>query len=85
MNKYKINYSVTIEAETQQDAVNIFFESVPQGGEMQCANLADIVEPAEKVEKLYKSIDELICDVRKQNHFMKHLYMVAEPKDCIND
>lgn len=40
MNKYKINYSVTIEAETQQDAVNIFFESVPQDGEMlQCVEL----------------------------------------------
>lgn len=40
MNKYKINYSVTIEAETQQDAVNIFFESVQQGGEMlQCVEL----------------------------------------------
>lgn len=85
MNKYKITYSVTIEAETQRDAVNIFFESVPQNGVMQCANLADIVEPAKKVEKLYKSIDELISDIRKQNHFMKHLYMVAKPKDCIND
>lgn len=40
MKKYKINYSVTIEAETQQDAVNIFFESVPHGGEMlQCVEL----------------------------------------------
>lgn len=37
MNKYKINYSVTIEAETQQDAVNIFFESVPKNGVMQCS------------------------------------------------
>lgn len=37
MKKYKINYSVTIEAETQQDAVNIFFDSVPQNGVMQCS------------------------------------------------
>ena len=85
MKKYKINYSVTIEAETQQDAVNIFFESVPQGGEMQCANLVDIAGSTERVEKLYNSINELIFDIRKQNDFMKHLYIVAKPNDRVND
>lgn len=85
MNKYRITYSVTIEAETQQDAVSIFFESVPHGGEMQFANLVDIAVTTERVEKLYKSINELIFDIRKQNDFMKHLYIVAKTNDRIND
>lgn len=37
MNKYKITYSVTIEAESQQDAINTFFDSVPRGGDLQCS------------------------------------------------
>lgn len=59
MNKYKINYSVTIEAETQQDAVNIFFESVPQNGVMQCSVSPD-------GETIYDIIKDMARDQKKQ-------------------
>lgn len=37
MNRYKITYSVTIEAESHPDAIEIFFDSVPRDSEMlQC-------------------------------------------------
>jgi hypothetical protein len=40
MNKYKITYSVTIEAESQQEAMEIFFDSVQSDGEMlQCVKI----------------------------------------------
>lgn len=43
MNKYKINYSVTIEAETQQDAVNIFFNATPQDGDLLCSPSTEMI------------------------------------------
>ena len=40
MNKYKITYSVTIEAESQQEAIEIFFDSAQSDGEMlQCVKI----------------------------------------------
>lgn len=60
MNKYKINYSVTIEAETQQDAVNIFFEGVPQNGVMQCS-----VSP--EGETIYDIIKDMASDLKSAN------------------
>ena len=60
MNKYKINYSVTIEAETQQDAVNIFFESVPQNGVMQCS-----VSP--EGETIYDLLKSMASDLKSAN------------------
>ena len=60
MKKYKINYSVTIEAETQQDAVNIFFDSVPQNGVIQCS-----VSPDD--ETVYDIIKDMANDLKSAN------------------
>lgn len=59
MKKYKINYSVTIEAETQQDAVNIFFDSVPQNGVMQCSVSDDGKDACDILKRIADDMDKM--------------------------
>lgn len=75
MKKYRINYSVTIEAETQQDAVNIFFDSVPQGGESHC------IEHTERFESLsaQEMFDE--CDGETEEDLIEQLRFFCS---CVN-
>lgn len=73
MKKYKINDSVTIEAETQHDAVNIFFDSVPQGGEMQCVKIDCIDDLIERMKNLHENINQMRADVRRYSDIADRL------------